>query len=389
MPRKRKRDQDGIFTRPDSPFWWASFTDGHGRPARRSTGVRQDEDPGKVRARSIRAQWVLEAETHRREGPPPEVQGHTFDELMLVYLDQVTPTKRDPDRDRVSAKALYPVFSGRAIADIGAADVRSYIASRTKAGRAPGTINKEIGLMSAALNWAKRELEWDVSNPFQGRRQREPAGRNRWLTRDEAAALLKAAREGVRAPHLVDFIRLGLNTGMRLGEILGAEWSRVDLGASLVYLGAEDQKNGKPGSVPLNQEARGAILSRARFRATHCPDSPWLFCDRTGARIASVNKGFKLAVERAGLPNVHPHDLRRTFSSWLVQSGVDIRRVSELMRHADIRVNARAYAHLAPADLADAVRVLDRPPKGSTVSRLGFTLPEEGEEEAPGPAATG
>jgi integrase len=93
-----------------------------------------------------------------------------------------------------------------------------------------------------------------------------------------------------------------------------------------------------------------------------------------------VKKGFTLAVERAGLEDVHPHDLRRTFGSWLVQAGVDIRRVSELMRHSDIRITAKIYAHLAPGDLVAAVEALDRTPRGGAVSRSGFTLPVTGEE---------
>jgi len=170
--------------------------------------------------------------------------------------------------------------------------------------------------------------------------------------------------------------------------MLALEWSRVDLGANLLYLGAEHQKNGKVGIVPLNREARAAIASRAQSRATHCPEARRVFCTSSGARIASVKKGFALAVQRAGLEDVHPHDLRRTFGSWLVQAGVDIRRVSELMRHSDIRVTASVYAHLAPGDLADAVEVLDRTPKGDTVSRLGFTLPKTGEEGGSKPAIT-
>jgi hypothetical protein len=47
--------------------------------------------------------------------------------------------------------------------------------------------------MSAAMNWAKAELEWDVSNPWQSRRQSEPSGRGRWLTQEEAEQLLQAA----------------------------------------------------------------------------------------------------------------------------------------------------------------------------------------------------
>jgi integrase len=388
MPRKRKRDQDGIFARPDSQYWWASFTDSRGRAARRSTGVRRDQDPDQLKAKAVRAQWLLEADTGRADAPQTSGQGHSFDELMLLYLGQVTPAKRAGERDRFSAKRLYPRFSGRVLETLCVADARAYVAGRAAEGAKPATVNKEVGLMSSALNWARRELEWDVPNPFQGRRQREPAGRNRWLTRDEAAALFSAARESGRAPHLTDFIRLGLNTGMRPGEMLELEWSRVDLGANLVYLGAEHQKNGKAGSVPLNREARAAIASRAQFRATHCPEVRWVFCTSSGARIASVKKGFALAVQRAGLEDVHPHDLRRTFGSWLVQAGVDIRRVSELMRHSDIRVTASVYAHLAPGDLADAVEVLDRTPKGDTVSRLGFTLPETGEEGGSSQAIT-
>ncbi len=101
-----------------------------------------------------------------------------------------------------------------------------------------------------------------------------------------------------------------------------------------------------------------------------------------------MKKGFALAVQRAGLEDVHPHDLRRTFGNWLVQAGLDIRRVSELLRHADIRVTGRVYAHIAPGDLADAVEVLDRTPKGGTVSRSGFTLPKTGEEDDSDPEIT-
>ena len=381
MPRKRKRDQDGLFARPDSPFWWASYTDGGGRPTRRSTGIRREQDPSQIKARALRAQWVLEAETQRCDGPPPEAQGRTFDDLMLLYLSQVSPSKKSGERDKYSAKQLYRVFTGQSLQQLSGADARAYIAQRLKQGATPGTVNKEIGLFSAALNWARQELAWKVPNPLQSRRLREPAGRDRWLSQHEAAALIAAAQQSVQAPHLADFIRLGLHTGMRPGEMLGLEWERVDLPAGLLYLQAHHQKNGKTGSVPLNQEASTVIWTRAQFRTQYCPASPWVFSERQGVRIASIKKGFKAAVERAGLQDVHPHDLRRTFGSWLVQRGVDIRRVSELMRHSDIRVTAQVYAHLAPGDLMDAVNVLDTPEPRYEVSRSGFTLAETPSEE--------
>lgn len=96
---------------------------------------------------------------------------------MLAYLGQVTPTKKAGERDKYSARRLFPEFSGRVLEALTVTDSRAYVVKRATEGAQPGTINKEIGLVSAALSWARRELEWDVPNPFQGRRQREPSGR--------------------------------------------------------------------------------------------------------------------------------------------------------------------------------------------------------------------
>lgn len=354
MPTRKTRTKDGIYQRPDSPFWWACYPQPGGGSARRSTGVPVAEDAEGLKAQAIRAGWRVQGQA-RQTG-----ERATFDDLLLLYMQQVTPTKRAPERDRYSAKALFKVFTGRALEGIKAADVRGYIAGRTAAGIAAGTINKEIGLMSAALNWARKEIEWDIVNPWQSRRLREPAGRARWLTQTEATALLGSAKDRrARAPWLVDFIRLGLYAGLRPGEILGLTWARVDLRGMEIRFDPGDQKSGKRASVPINREARAALIERAKFRATHCPGSPWVFCRQDGSGILSVKHAFAGAVTAAGLVDVHPHDLRRTFASWLVQAGVGIERVSELLRHGDVAITARVYAHLRPGDLADAVAILD------------------------------
>ncbi len=126
--------------------------------------------------------------------------------------------------------------------------------------------------------------------------------------------------------------------------------------------------------VPLNREAREALLARARFRATHCPESPWVFCRQDGSRIARIMKGFLGCARAADLDDLHPHDLRRTFGSWLVQGGIGIERVSELLRHGDVAITARVYAHLRPGDLADAVAILDRPERCGSGTHLHTDL---------------
>lgn len=369
MPkRKTRRDQDGIFARPDSPFWWVSIPDGSGGSARRSTGVRQDEDPRRERAKVVRARLIAEAAEQRPQAPEPAKSAYTFDQLMLLYLKGPSKKKRSAERDLMSAKHLVPYFGSRELAALRRTDAYQYVMRRTDEGASAGTVNRELGLASSAVNWARKALDWDVPNPFLGSRQKEPEGRVRWLTTAEAESLVRAAQRDPRAPHLVDFILLGLYTGMRTGEMLGLEWKRVDLQAGLIYLEASHQKNQRRGSVPLNQDAREAILSRAQFRAQFCPGSPWVFCDKRGRRIQAVKRSFGTACKRAGIEDFHIHDLRHTCAAWLVQAGVPLTEIRDLLRHSTIQMTER-YAHLAPENVRDAVDAI----RGK-VSRSGFTL---------------
>jgi integrase len=252
MPkRKRSRDQDGLYRRKDSPWWWASYVDGSGRRTRRSTGTADRKE-----AETLPAKWKLEAHREKHWGEQPS---RTFDELMLAYLDGPGADKRSAERDRHSAKRLYPFFTCRELHTLTASDIRAYIDTRKEDGVGPGTVNREIGLLSAATNYARKEWDWDIPNSAQGRRLREPEGRVRWISREEADSLVAAAANEPQAPHLADFIRLALNTGCRRDELLRLDWRRVDLQAGLIHLEAHHTKSGKRRSVPLNRPARDAI----------------------------------------------------------------------------------------------------------------------------------
>ena len=368
MPRKQVRDQDGIYNRADSPYWWASLPRPGGGSTRRSTGIPIAEDPEGLKATAVRAKWRAEGHTLKTG------EGATFDDLLLRYFAEKVPQMKDPGRCTSSAKALYPFFTGKALANIGGVEVRAYIAHRLDRGLAPGTVNKEISLMSGALNWAKQELDWELHNPWSSRFLREPKGRTRFLSHEEAAALLREAeRPGNKSPYLSDLICLILATGLRMGEALGLEWSRVDLARHLIRFEVGDQKNGAAGTVPINAQARAALIRRANWRATWCPQSNWVFCTKEGARFVRIYAGFYAACRRAGIEDLHPHDLRRTCGSWLVQAGVGIERVSALLRHGDVGQTSRVYAHLRPRDLAEAVAVLDEYELSRPVSRTQET----------------
>ena len=108
------------YQRKDSPVWWVSYIDSSGRRIRRSTGTTERKE-----AEALEHAWRLDAYQRATWGTAPE---RTFDELMLAYLPA-----HDRPRDRYSAKALLPHFTGRSLSSLGAQDITSYKDARSKA----------------------------------------------------------------------------------------------------------------------------------------------------------------------------------------------------------------------------------------------------------------
>ena len=138
----------------------------------------------------------------------------------------------------------------------------------------PGTYNKEIGLLSVAINYANSEWDWGLSNPCVGKRMPEPQGKAVYLTYEEAAKLIDAVDQ--KAPHLVDLVDLAVQTGCRKKELLELEWDRIDWQKNDIILEACHTKSAKARRTPLSPSARGVLIRRASIRSEYCPSTPWL-----------------------------------------------------------------------------------------------------------------
>ena len=299
MPYKRK----------DSRFWWVDLTDASGKRVRRST-----ETTVRREAEGLEHKWKLETFKERQWAAAPE---RSFDELMLLYLQAEPAEKRQREMD--AARHLKDFFGGKDMTGLRGHDIRGYVLHRRQF-VTDSTINRELSVLSAAINYSRVEYEWDIPNPVSGRKPKPSEGRVRWITRAEAATLLRAADEEPNASHLSDFICLALHTVCRKQELLGLEWSRVDLPKNLIHLEGRHTKSGKRRSIPLNQTARSVLMRR--FRARHCPDSAWVFAHMDGSRIKDVRHSFRTACNRVGITDFRIHDLRHTCAAWLVSAGV-------------------------------------------------------------------
>jgi len=339
------------YRRKDSPNWWIKYIDASGKPTYESTGTTDLEE-----AKALEAKRRLEVHQQKKWGIQPE---HTFDELMVRYITATRDEMRSPERVGYAVEKLRRVFSGRIMERLRRSDVSVHIEKRKAEGVGPATINRELDVLSAAINYARKRWDWEMNNPCSGMSLKEPEGRLRWISRAEADALIREAERDARSPHLADFIRLALNTGCRKNEMLKLSWDRVDLRGNRLFLEPEHTKSGKRRVVPLNEEARKALLGRARFRAEFCPGSPWVFAHKSGERVQYMQNGFQGACRRAEIERFRVHDLRHTCASWMVQQGVPLMEVRDVLGHSTIEMTER-YAHLAPDTLKSAVGVLDR-----------------------------
>jgi integrase len=376
--------------RPDSTFWWISYTNAAGKRIRESSGT---EDHAKAKA----LEAERNAQVHRvtKWGDTPD---RTVTAVLTEYLGSDEARKlASAARDTYAAIPLQRHLGPHGVMSLRAAHIQAYKDARrqekNRGGKGPvkdATLARELQLLSRAIDWANVHRDWGLPDPTEGRVPEPDAPDLRWLTLEQVQALLVEARKFKRAPHLEDFIELGVMTGMRRGEMLRLEWSRVDFQNGLILFGREDQKKGMPGSIPMNNSAREVLVRmRAKFeiaqtkrrtRGQKLLPATHVFCNRFGKPLFDVGNSFDKAAANIGMPEITPHWLRHTFASWLVQRGVPLAKVQVLCRHEDIRTTMR-YAHLAPKDANDAVHVLDgvvSPLMSAPISGPSVTAPVTG-----------
>ena len=161
-------------------------------------------------------------------------------------------------------------------------------------------------------------------------------------------------------------VTIARHTGLRRSNILELTWPQVDLGRKVIII--PKTKNGSPIGIPLTETTVKTFAEVQKVRHLH---SSYIFCDTEGKPHSpyKVSVAFKRATRRAGIANLRFHDLRHDFASSLVQAGVDIHRVKELLGHKDLRMTIR-YCHLSPENLSDAVKVLDEKERGYVLATL-------------------
>ena len=273
-----------------------------------------------------------------------EKQKRSWDEAALKWL-QETSHKKTHLMDVATMRWLQPFFRGKLLTDL-TRDVIAEVGANKRKNASAATANRVLALIRAILRRAELEWEWIEKAP-RVRLYPEPKGRVRWLKPEQVQILLSELPE-----HLAEMVKFSLATGLRQANVLGLEWSQVDVQRNVAWIHADQAKGGKDIHVSLNATALQVLEKRVGIH----PKFVFTYKDKSIGQVST--KAWYNALKRAGIENFRWHDLRHTWASWLAQGGVPLNVLQEMGAWQSAEM-VRRYAHLAPEKFGIHAAIVD------------------------------
>ncbi|WP_434779803.1 tyrosine-type recombinase/integrase [Neisseria sp. Ec49-e6-T10] len=306
-------------------IWQIDVVTQSGERIRQSSGTSE-----KAAAQELHDKIKYELWRIGRIGEKPK---YLWDDAAIRWLKEKAH-KKSLDDDKIKIKLLTQ-FRGKYLDDLSRDFIMSVINGLSCA---DSTKNRYISLIRAILKKCEGEWEWIDKAPTLTA-FKEKKKRIRWLKPEEAERLI-----GVLPDVIAEMAQFSLLTGLRQGNVLGLEWSQVDLNRQVAWIHPDQAKAEHAIGVPLNHGAMLILEGRQGI------DSQYVFTKANKPINGISSKVWKRALKEAGIIDFRWHDLRHTWASWLVQAGVPLLDLKEMGGWESIEM-VQKYAHLAPDHL--------------------------------------
>ena len=322
-----------LYKQANSPYWFIDLSPPNGGPRiRRSTGTENKREAQELHDKIKHELW--------RQVKLGDVPKYTWNEAVKRYIGE-NYGMRSIEHEKAMIRWLSRFLAGKLVSEITQETVEELISKRLaersavrKGVTSNATVNRHMGALSRVLG-ACRRWGW-ISGLPPIRKLKEPVGRLRWLSKDEAARLLAAL-----PPHLKAMARFTLACGLRENNVLDLHWSQVDTDRACVWIHADQSKNEAALAIPLNPEAL-AVLEGQKGR-----HSDWVFPYNGKPLVKASSQGWYKAMAKAGIEGFTWHGLRHTWASWHVMNGTPLEVLQKLGGWKRFEMVLR-YAHLAP-----------------------------------------
>lgn len=222
-------------------------------------------------------------------------------------------------------------------------DLRAFVAAEHRRGLSPKSLQRRLSACRSLYRWLLKQGRLQASPADGVRAPKAPRKLPQVLDVDEAVQLVELPTDAPLGLRDRALLELFYSSGLRLSEVCALRWRDLDFDGGLVtVLG----KGSKQRIVPVGSHARNA-LQAWREDSAGSPDG-FVFPGRGGAQISARTIQLRmkqLAMRQGVLKRIHPHLLRHSFASHVLESSGDLRGVQELLGHADI-ATTQIYTHL-------------------------------------------
>lgn len=281
-----------------------------------------------------------------------EAERTTLGDILVRYSKEVSPLKKAGGIEVIRIKRFLRTET---ICNYKASALKGKLLAEWRDKRlkeiSGSSVNRELNLLSHAINVARKEWGIHISNPVElVQRPRHNKPRDRRLVGDELERLLAQLELTPRKPQgtflpggthnrwLKPVVILAIETGMRQSELLSLTWDKIDPQKRLAVL--DNTKNGTRRIVPLSKAAIAVLSALPRsIDARVFPVSR-----------EAVKRGFTRATKRAGIADLHFHDLRHEATSRMFEKGLNPMEVATVTGHKTLSMLMR-YTHLRPESL--------------------------------------
>lgn len=267
-----------------------------------------------------------------------EAENTTLSELLARYINEITPHKKHFKVEACRIKAwLRNPLSQRYLSTLRTTDFALWRDERVKQGKSSNTIKLELAIISHLYTVARAEWGFEsLENPIRFLRMPKlPNGRTRRVSNKEIELLIQHSG----SKELPSILKLAVETGMRRSEIVSIKWKAVDILNRTIEL--KDTKNGESRIVPLSSGALNLLKSLP------------IRIDGKVFDITAhaVTYAFIRACKRAGVSDLHFHDLRHEAITRMFEKGLNIMEVGSVSGHKTLQMLKR-YTHLRAEELA-------------------------------------
>ena len=319
--------------------------------------VQYIDDDGRRRQKSLRTKKKTEAirlvadlDRVLKEKPKP-ILFSKFTKEFLIHRTGFLSSKTLELYER-SFNSFLKIVGDRALTRITPKEWDIFASKQVQNHYQPVTVNIQLRCLRASMETAVR-WKYLVTNPFSGQTN---------VPVDDKPPSYFTLKQFQKLHSLVDgwmndFLLLAVSTGMRLNEMRCLRWVNIDFDRRFLTIAGHDNfqtKTHRMRSIPMNDVAYKVLMKRREIS----PEGEYVFYNKDTGKPLNKNaiaRKIKRWIKKAGLPeSLHTHSLRHTTASWLVQSGIPIYDVQQILGHSSVRQTA-IYSHLQPEHLRKAM----------------------------------